>query len=83
MFDPYDFGKEGGFDDSGSEDVELRYDSIGRETQQAWLVRFELGKDLYWVEAWLPKSQCSLGSQNNIFVPRWLVEEKDLEEYEK
>lgn len=75
--DPYDQ------DFSGSdEDVELRYDSIGRETKDARIVRFELGKDLEWVECWLPKSETSLGKNNTIWVPRWLVERHELEKYE-
>lgn len=79
---PYDADPSDCFG-SGDQDVQLKYDSLGRETAQAWLVRFELGKDLQWVEAWMPKSQCSLGSGNTIWAPQWLVTEKNLEAYEK
>ncbi len=60
-------------------EVELMYDSIKHETEEAMLVEFEPG-----VEEWLPKSQCNEISIDNvevITVPEWLMEEKGLEAY--
>ena len=59
--------------------VELMYDSIKHETEEAMLVEFEPG-----IEEWLPKSQCdeiTIGSVETITVPVWLMEEKGLESY--
>ena len=66
------------------EDFFLEFVSIKHETKAAWLVQFEMTKDLETVEEWLPKSQCILFlSAKTIQVPAWLVYEKDLEQYDK
>jgi hypothetical protein len=63
------------------DDFFLNYVCIKHETKAAWLVQFEMTKDLESVEAWLPKSQCALQPDKLIQVPAWLVYEKDLESY--
>lgn len=70
------------FHDDGNDSVQLKYESLGRETKAAWLVRFEITKDLDTVEEWLPKSRCSLGKNDTIWAPKWLVDEKGLGCYE-
>lgn len=75
------------FDDGDlSEQIEipLAYLRVKRSTAKAWLIEFEIDKDLNSVEAWLPKSQCALDENAQvIYVPEWLVFEKELEQYEK
>jgi hypothetical protein len=58
----------------------LKYSRIKQETKNAWLVEFGEGLDAD--EAWLPKSQCSLLTDNEIEVPEWLILENELEDYE-
>ncbi len=59
----------------------LQFHRIKHETKAAYLIEFEITKDLESVEAWLPKSECNLLAGNQIEVPDWLVDEKDLEAY--
>ena len=59
--------------------VELMYDSIKHETEEAMLVEFEPE-----VEVWLPKSQCdeiTIDGVETLVMPEWLMEEKGLEAY--
>lgn len=87
-FDYYDADHEGSSmfrcgRASRNELVELAFLTILRETPKAWHVRFVLKKDLTNDEAWLPKSQCDLEEGvDRVWVPRWLVTEKELEDYE-
>jgi hypothetical protein len=68
---------------SRNEMVELAFETIIHETRKAWCVRFPMKKDLTNDEAWLPKSQCDLEEgADRVWVPRWLVTEKELENYE-
>lgn len=61
----------------------LKFNRIVRQTLLAWLIEFEVTKNLDAIEAWLPKSQCHItGRENTIEVPEWLVEEKELWDYE-
>lgn len=83
LFDDFDFPYVDDPREDGGEDIELKYLSIGRETKLARIVVFEITKTLDNVEFWLPKSQTSLGPDNTIWVPRWLVEQNDLWAYEK
>lgn len=90
--DNLDFGADFGEDDDfrcgrssrGREIIYLKFDQILRETDDAWFVRFPMKDDLTNDDHWFPKSQCDIPApeQQIIEVPRWLVEEKEVEEYE-
>lgn len=57
--------------------ITLVYDEIKRPTDLACL--FVFGDK----EAWLPRSQIDIdGKTKTVEVPLWLVEEKELEDYE-
>jgi len=51
------------------------YDSVEQETENAWLIEFEPG-----MQVWIPKSQCE-EPDGTIEVKEWLVKKKELEEY--
>lgn len=60
--------------------INLMFDEIRLETQEAMLVGFEND-----IAEWLPTSLCELDSINGvevISVPLWLAEEKGIEVYE-
>lgn len=82
MSDMYDLDDFYGFDDGGSEEIECRFIAIARETKAAYLITFEIDEDFEPVQHWLPKSQVQINGKS-IFIPRWLVSEKELEAYEK
>lgn len=68
---------------SNKEHVELAFSSVIKETPKAWYIRFPMKKDLTNDDVWLPKSQCEMeDGADRIWVPRWLVTEKELEDYE-
>ncbi len=56
--------------------IEVMYDSVEQETENAWLIEFEPG-----VQHWMPKSQCGEPDGNTIEVKDWLVDKKELEDY--
>ena len=60
----------------------LEFNRIVHETKAAWLIEWEIDKDLESIQSWLPKSECTITLEDKILVPEWLVEEKDLESYE-
>lgn len=71
-------------DEPCSDEIPIRYLHKERETPMAYLLTFELFGDFSKpVQAWLPKSQCSFGSKGIIYVPQWLVDDKELEAYEE
>lgn len=77
-----DYGDEYG-ERPGSEMLTLHFESVKAETRAAWLIVFGMDDDLNDVEHWLPKSQCSINrAANEIEVPEWLAEEKEIESYE-
>ncbi len=55
--------------------IELQYDAVLKETDNAWLIEFEPS-----VEVWIPKSQCG-EPDGTIEIKEWLVTEKELDEY--
>ncbi len=68
----------------GEEEIECRFLLIARETKAAYLITFEIDEDMRPVQAWLAKSQVSISTTtNSIYIPRWLVTDKELESYEK
>lgn len=79
-YDDYDGESVG----RGKETLYLNFEAIVSETAKAWFVRFPMKPDLTNDDAWMPKSQCEIpnSEQKIIEVPRWLVEEKGLEEYQ-
>jgi hypothetical protein len=55
--------------------LHFTYDLIEHETNKAWLIR--LSKD----KIWFPKSQCILNEDKSVIeVPRWMAEEKEIED---
>jgi hypothetical protein len=53
--------------------IEINFDKIIRETQDAWLL--DTGDE----KVWFPKSQCTLDEDEKIIeVPEWLAIEKGL-----
>lgn len=83
-----DFGDEDDFrcgrSSAGRETIYIDFDQILRETDDAWFIRFAMKDDLTNDEHWFPKSQCEIPDpdQKIIEVPRWLVDEKDVWDYE-
>ena len=73
------------FGDDNREEIECKFMQIARETKAAYLITFEIDAEFKPVQAWLPKSQVtiSMSRPGIIFIPRWLVEDKELESYEK
>jgi hypothetical protein len=56
--------------------IDVPYDAVVHETESAWLLTVE-DEDI-----WFPKSQCSIGTENEeISVPTWLAIEKGLEHW--
>ncbi len=83
-FDDYFCDREDYDGNPGREKVEIAFEEVIKETQKAWLLRFPMKKDLSNEDIWFPMSQCDLDEKNKrIWVPRWLVTEKSIEEYEK
>lgn len=60
-----------------TEMLELAFDEIVIETEEAMLIEFEPE-----VQVWLPKSQCSDPYNDIVEVPEWLAIDKNIEEYE-
>ncbi len=59
-----------------SEKFEVMYDAFIRETDLAWILKFENR------EVALPKSQCEFDEEEGIvMVPQWLIEAEELDEY--
>jgi hypothetical protein len=90
--DNMDFGADFGEEDNfrwgrcsvGQRTVYLEFDQVLKETGAAWFVRFPMKDDLTNDDIWFPKSQCDIpdAEQKIIEVPQWLVDEKDISEYE-
>lgn len=59
---------------------EIKFESVLRETDRAWLVRFPMNEKLVSQEHWLPKSQCSDPDTVTkiIEIRSWLITENDL-----
>lgn len=57
--------------------IEIMFDTVAATTPLAWCIEMD-GKGY-----WLPKSRCKMSDQkdNTILVPRWLIIEKELEDY--
>ena len=74
---------DGYFEDDGrNETHKVKFLAVARETEKAWLLTFEIAEDFSPVQAWIPKSQCDMGRDPGvIFIPQWLIEEKELEKY--
>jgi hypothetical protein len=63
-------------DTSRNEILHFAYDTVEHETDKAWLVKLADSE-----KAWFPKSQCILNEGDSIIeVPRWLAEEKEIED---
>jgi hypothetical protein len=57
---------------SADPDDELCYEEIITQTDKAWLLKMDVGTEIWW-----PKSQCTLDEEEcMIFVPHWLVLKK-------
>lgn len=69
---------------SRTETLYICFEAIISETEKAWFIRFPMKADLMNDDHWMPKSQCEIADrkQGVIEVPRWLAEEKGIEEYE-
>jgi len=52
-----------------------KFDCIVRETDDAWLIKFDAG-----FTTWFPKSRCYI-KNNILYLPRWLKNRK-IEEYQ-
>ena len=66
---------------AGNQEIPLKYIHIDRETPAARLIVFEIDPDtLVPVKHWIPKSESALGSTGIIWVSKWLVYEKGLED---
>lgn len=61
----------------GGKTMDIKIKNVKHETPKAWLAIMEDDK-----EVWLPKSQCQL-KENVMSIPDWLVEEKELNEYDQ
>ena len=57
-----------------SESLEFDIKEILQETEKAWQIVFDTGEI-----HWLPKSQCRIIG-DKIYIPKWLCEQKGLEE---
>lgn len=55
--------------------LELDFEEILKETDKAYQIRFS-STEIHW----LPKSQCRI-IDKNIYMPKWLVEDKGLQEF--
>lgn len=53
-----------------------KFDCIVRETDEAWLIKFESG-----FTTWFPKSRCMVEG-TTLYLPRWLKDRK-IEEYSR
>jgi len=54
--------------------IKFNFKKIERETEKAWQIVFDDGQ----IE-WLPKSHTRINKPaNEIFIPQWLVDSKDL-----
>lgn len=85
FFDDEDYpgGFIGFIGSKGKTLVVLKFERIVKESEKAWLVEFPMDDELNNVTCWLPKSQCKIRLQDKqIQVPQWLVEEKELEDYQ-
>lgn len=61
----------------------LNFERVIQESKMAWHIEFPMDDELNNVTCWLPKSQCKIRLQDKkVQVPQWLVEEKDLEDYQ-
>ena len=60
-----------------SEHEPLKFEKVLKETPKAYYIKFEVG-----VEEWIPKSQVLL-EEDILYMPRWMIEDKALEDYVK
>lgn len=58
------------------EAAELDYETILKETEKAWQIRFS-STEVHWI----PKSQGRILNKT-LYVPRWIVKEKGLQNFE-
>ena len=62
--------------------VEIPFVRIARESDKAFYFVFDEDNPIFHVRHWLPKSQVVvMDARFVVCVPKWLVEEKELEEY--
>ena len=66
-----------GFNMDVQNSIKFNFVKIERVTDKAWQIFFDSGQ----IE-WLPKSQCRINiSKNEIYIPKWLADDKDLSFY--